>query len=87
MRQGMLSLVLAALAATVAPAADARVNVSIGVGIDPYGYGAYAPPVVYSPDPYYYAAPPVVYIGGGSWGREHERRRPVRGHEERHERR
>ena len=65
-------LVFGALALTAASAASARVSVS--VGINPVGYGAYyAPPVAYQPDPYY-AAPPssisvadpgVAAVGGG----------------------
>jgi hypothetical protein len=65
MKQGILSLVFGALAITAASPASARVNVNIG--INPFGYGGYAPPVVYEPAPYY-APPPVVYFGGGSWG-------------------
>jgi hypothetical protein len=75
MKQGILSLVIGAVALTAASAASARVNVSIG--INPFGYGVYAPPVVYQPAPYY-AAPPVVYFGGGSWGGDRGRR--SRGH-------
>jgi hypothetical protein len=65
MKHGILSVVFGALALTAASAASARVNIS--VDINPFGYGGYAPPVVYQPDPYYYA-PPVVYLGAGSWG-------------------
>ena len=75
MNQKILLLVFGALALTAASAVGAKVAVSIG--INPYGYGTYAPPVVYQPDPYY-AAPPVVYFGGGSWGDGHGRR--SRGH-------
>jgi hypothetical protein len=71
MKQGIVALVFGAVALTAASAASARVNVSIG--INPFGYGAYAPPVVYQPDPYY-AAPPVVYFGGGSWAGDRGRR-------------
>jgi hypothetical protein len=83
MKQGILLLVFGALAIAVPSAASARVNVNIG--INPFGYGAYAPPVVYEPAPYY-APPPVVYFGGGSWGgdRDHgnhgDRGRRSRGH-------
>ena len=73
MKQGILSLVFGALALTAAFAASARV--SVNVGINPYGYGAYPPPpVVYEPAPYY-APPPVVYFGGGSWGGDRGDRR------------
>ncbi len=64
MKQRMLCLVFGVLTLTVASVASARVDVSIGV--NPF-YGAYGPPVVYEPAPYY-AAPPAVYIGGGYWG-------------------
>ena len=77
MKQGILSLVIGAVALTAASAASARVNVSIG--INPFGYGVYAPPVVYQPAPYY-AAPPVVYFGGGSWGGDRGDRGRSRGH-------
>lgn len=69
--KNILLLATGILALAAASSADARVSVSVGV--NPYGYGAYAPPVVYQPDPYYSAAP-VIYFGGGSWGRGHERR-------------
>jgi len=71
MKLRILPLVLGALALTAASAASARVVVSIGV--NPYGYGAYAPPVVYQPNPYY-SAPPIVYYGSGYWGNGHGRR-------------
>ena len=46
MKQGILSLVFGALALTAASAASARVSVNIG--INPFGFGAYpSPPVVY----------------------------------------
>lgn len=61
----------------IASSASARVHVE--VSLNPFGYGSYAPPVVYQPDPYY-GAPPVVYYGGGSWG--HGRGRY--GHDNRH---
>jgi hypothetical protein len=78
MKQGILSLVFGALAITAASAASARV--SVNVGINPFGYGAYPPPVVYEPAPYY-APPPVVYFGGGSWGGDRgDRGRRSRGH-------
>jgi hypothetical protein len=65
MKKQILLLALGAVALTAVPAANARLNVE--VGINPFGYG-YAPPVVYAPDPYYYDAPPAVYVGGGYWG-------------------
>ena len=77
MKQRTLAFALGAVALAVTSAASARVSVSIGV--NPYGYGAYAPPVVYQPDSYY-GAPPVVYFGGGSWG-DHRRWRNSRGHD------
>ena len=64
MKKELVSLLFGAVVLAAAPAAYARVDVS--VGINPFGYG-YAPPVVYQPAPYY--APPVgVYLGGGGWG-------------------
>ena len=71
MKQGILSLVFAVFALTVASAASARVDVSIG--LNPFGYAAYPPPVVYQPGPYY-APPPAVYFGGGYWGGDRGRR-------------
>ncbi len=72
MQQRIPQLVVGIVALTCASLASARVSVSIG--LNPYGYGAYAPPVVYQPTPYYYGAPPVVYYGGGNWGDGHGRR-------------
>ncbi len=66
MKQRVICFVVGILALAAASVASARVNVSIGIGIDPYG----PPPVVYRPDPYY-VAPPVVYIGDGHWGDWH----------------
>ncbi len=63
MKQGILSVVLIAVALAAASAANAGVHVII----NPFGFVAVAPPVVYQPYPFY-AAPPVVYAGGGSWG-------------------
>lgn len=79
MKKEIVALVFGALALTAASGASARVNVEIG--INPFGFGV-APPVVYAPDPYYYDAPPVVYVGGGSWGGggDHGRRGGDRGH-------
>lgn len=74
------TLLLAFGALALAATSSTYAHVSVSVGINPYGYGVYAPPVVYQPDPYYSAAP-VVYFGGGSWGRGHERR--SRGHDDR----
>jgi hypothetical protein len=65
MKMQRLSLVFAALALTVGASADAQVRVRIGV--NPFVFGGYPPPMVYQPDPYYYP-PPVVYLGGRSWG-------------------
>ena len=78
MNQRILLLAFGTCALAVASAASAKVSVS--VGINPYGYGAYSPPVVYQSDRYY-SAPPVVYFGGGSWGNGHGRR--SRGHDNR----
>jgi hypothetical protein len=86
MKKQPLALVFAALALTAAATASAQVRVS--VGINPYIFGGYAPPVVYEPAPYY-PAPPVVYAGRGSWGghhrgreRDHQDRGRERGHED-----
>jgi hypothetical protein len=66
MKPGILSFAFAALAITAVSSANAQVSVQVGVA--PFVYGGYAPPVVYQPYPYpYYAAPPVVYVGGGVW--------------------
>jgi hypothetical protein len=86
MKKQPLSLVFAALALTAAATASAQVRISVGV--NPFGYGEYPPPVVYQPAPYY-SPPPVVYLGGGSWGdrdrrRGHERDQRDRGHERDH---
>ena len=78
MKKEILLLVLGALVLTAIPLANARV--SVGIGIYPFGYGAYPPPVVYPPDPYYYndpyyyGPPPAVYFGGGYWGGDRGRR-------------
>jgi hypothetical protein len=74
MKQGILSAVFIALALTAASAA----NAGISIVINPFGFVAPVPPVIYQPDPFY-AAPPVVYVGGGSWGGDHGRGRS-RGH-------
>jgi hypothetical protein len=81
MNKPALVSVFAALALGAAATAGAEVHVSVGVA--PFVFGGYAPPVVYQPAPYY-SPPPVVYLGGGSWGdrrRGHERDRRDRGHE------
>jgi len=65
MKEQILSIVFAGLALSAASAANAHVNLDIGIA--PFGYQSYPPPVVYQPDPYY-APPPVVYFGGGGWG-------------------
>ncbi len=53
MKQGILSAAFAALALGAASAASADVHVVI----NPFGFVAVAPPVIYQPRPYY-AAPP-----------------------------
>ena len=45
----------------------AMADVTVGIGITPFGFGIYAPPVVYPGRPYY-SPPPVVYLGRGYWG-------------------
>ena len=72
----MKHITLPALLGTLALglASSANAGVSLNIGFDPFGYGAYAaPPVVYQPAPYY-APPPVVYFGGGYWGGNVRRR-------------
>jgi hypothetical protein len=78
MKHGIAPLIFGALALSTAAVANA--GVSVQVGINPFAFGGYPPPVVYQPYPYY-APPPVVYLGGGSWAgdrgarwRSHERR-------------
>jgi hypothetical protein len=66
MKLGIRSLVLSGLA--LMATMDAAAQVRVQVGISPFAFGGYPPPVVYQPDPYYYAPPPVVYVGGGYWG-------------------
>jgi hypothetical protein len=63
MKQAILSTVFIALSLAAASLATAGVRVIV----NPFGFVAVAPPVVYAPGPYY-APPPVVYVGGGSWG-------------------
>jgi len=77
MNLGIPSLVLAGVALLITMDASAQVRVQ--VGISPFAFGGYPPPVVYAPDPYY-APPPVVYVGGGYWGGHdrHWRGREVR---------
>jgi hypothetical protein len=65
----LMAALLGAAVACVSPAASARVNLNIGIGLP----GLYAPPpVVYAPQPVY-GPPPVVYgapyYGGGWRGR------------------
>ena len=58
-----LGIVVLGLTTALPAHADAHVRVDI----NPFGWFAAPPPVVY--DPYrYYAPPPVVYFGGGRWG-------------------
>jgi len=71
---------VAALMASSAALADARVHIDI----NPFGWGA-PPPVVYE-SPRYYAPPPVVYYGRGHWagegrGRGHDRDREHHDHD------
>jgi hypothetical protein len=66
MKYRIISGVSLVLLLSVISTADAHTDVRIG--INPFGFGVYAPPpVVYQPDPYY-VSPPVVYFGGGNWG-------------------
>ena len=77
MKQGILAVAFIAVALTAASAANAGANAGVRVIINPFGFVAPVPPVVYQPYPFY-AAPPVVYVGGGSWGGD--RRGRLRGH-------
>jgi hypothetical protein len=52
----------------------AEAGVSFNVDLNPFGWGAPPPPVVYEPPGYIYSAPPVVYYGHGRWG-DHDWRR------------
>ena len=84
MNKQALSSVFAALALTAVATASAQVRISVGVS--PFVYGEYPPPVIYQPAPYY-SPPPVVYVGRGSWGdrhRGHERGHRDRGYERDH---
>jgi hypothetical protein len=65
MKKKIVLLAVGTLVLAASSCADAQVSVS--VGLNPFGWGAYTPPVVYQPPPYY-APPPVVYVGGGAWG-------------------
>ena len=71
MKNRILSLGLVAFTLTASSAAYADVHVSVAV--NPFGWWAPAPPVVYEPPPYY-PAPPVVYYGRGHWGDHHDSR-------------
>ena len=57
---------------TLAFAAASAAKADVHVIINPFGFVAVAPPVVYEPRPYY-APPPVVYAGGGNWGHHRDR--------------
>lgn len=59
---------VALMMATSAAYADARVSVDI----NPFGWGAPPPPVVYYSPPSEYVSPPVVYYGRGHWGDRRE---------------
>ncbi len=65
------ALVFAVVSLLAGVAADA--GVSFNVDLNPFGWGAPPPPVVYEPRGYEYSAPPVVYYGHGHWG-DHDRR-------------
>lgn len=78
MKKQNACLVVAILAVGASEAAGAQVRFSIG--IEPFVFGGYPPPVIYQPGPVYYP-PPVVYLGGGSWGGPHAGRgRVQQGH-------
>ena len=86
MKNRILSLGFAALALTASSAAFAAAHVSVVV--NPFGFWAPPPPVVYAPPRYY--APPAVYYGRGHWGERHDSRRyhdRGRDHDHDHDRR
>jgi hypothetical protein len=73
---------LGIVALTLTASSIAYANVHVNVDLNPFGWGAPPPPVVYE-SPRYYAPPPVVYSGRGHWGdhregrgRDHDRGRP-----------
>lgn len=65
MKQAILGVLVMALGLAATSAASAGVRVVI----NPFGFVAVPPPVVYEPYPYY-GAPPLVYGGGGYWGHD-----------------
>ena len=70
------ALALGLLLACTSPLAQAELSISIG--LNPYGYVPYPGPVsVYPPGPVYYP-PPVIYLGNGRWGHDDDddRRHP-----------
>lgn len=70
------TLALGWLLACASPLAQAELSISIG--LNPYGYVPYPGPVsVYPPGPVYYP-PPVIYLGEGRWGHDDDddRRHP-----------
>jgi hypothetical protein len=74
-----LSGALAVVALAASPAANARVDLSINLGL-PGVAVAPPPPVVYAPPGNYGPPPPVVYNGyyGPGWNHPHYRRPPPR---------
>lgn len=54
---------------------SAQADISISLGLTPYGYVPYPGPVaVYPPGPgTAYYPPPVIYLGDGEWGRDGDR--------------
>lgn len=63
-----LPLALGALLVCTSPLG--RAELSISIGLTPYGYAPYPGPVsVYPPGPVYYP-PPVIYLGHGRWGHD-----------------
>jgi len=68
------TLALGRLLACASPLAQAELSIS--VGLNPYGYVLYPGPVsVYPPGPVYYP-PPVIYLGEGRWGHDDDDDRP-----------
>jgi hypothetical protein len=78
MKIRILSLGIVAL--TLTAGSTAYADVHFNVDVNPFGWGAPPPPVVYE-SPRYYAPPPVVYYGRGRWGEHRDGRGRGRDHD------
>jgi hypothetical protein len=78
--------ILAIVALTLSASSTAYADVHLNVDVNPFGWWAPRPPVVYEP-PRYYAPPPVVYFGHDHWGdhRDGRGRHNDRGRGEHHD--